>query len=154
MISTWEYQYWPRLRLGQYWNSQVDPPRSILVLSGRYHIMSNASIVNNCIMSNGLPDVTLQSTLDRVNIACLTGSDIRTSSYFASITSMVFMVLNGKKYITYIYYILKQLLRYVTVDMECYWTVNLIILTDAERYGIELGTSAFLHIPKLPLYQI
>ena len=34
VISTWEYQYWPRLR------------------SGRYHIMSNASIVNNCIMSN------------------------------------------------------------------------------------------------------
>ena len=26
------------------------PPRSILVLSGRYHIMSNASIVNNCIV--------------------------------------------------------------------------------------------------------
>ena len=26
------------------------PPRSILVLSGRYHIMSNASIVNNCII--------------------------------------------------------------------------------------------------------
>ena len=25
-------------------------PRSILVLSGRYHIMSNASKVNNCIM--------------------------------------------------------------------------------------------------------
>ena len=24
------------------------PPRSILVFSGRYHIMSNASIVNNC----------------------------------------------------------------------------------------------------------
>ena len=38
------------LRLGQYWYSQVDipscpmpPPRSILVLSGRYPIMSNAS---------------------------------------------------------------------------------------------------------------
>ena len=26
------------------------PPRSILVFSGRYHIMSNASIVNNCIL--------------------------------------------------------------------------------------------------------
>ena len=25
-------------------------PRSILVLSGRYHIISTASIVNNCIM--------------------------------------------------------------------------------------------------------
>ena len=26
-------------------------PRSILVFSGRYHIISNASLVNNCIMS-------------------------------------------------------------------------------------------------------
>ena len=30
--------------------SNAAPPRSILVLSGRYHIMSNASIVNNCII--------------------------------------------------------------------------------------------------------
>ena len=29
----------------------MKPPRSILVLSGRYHIMSNALIVNNCIIS-------------------------------------------------------------------------------------------------------
>ena len=33
----------------------IDPdkensPRSILVLSGRYHIISNASLVNNCII--------------------------------------------------------------------------------------------------------
>ena len=27
------------------------PPQSKLVLSGRYHIMSNASLVNNCILS-------------------------------------------------------------------------------------------------------
>ena len=27
------------------------PPRSILILSGRYHIISNASLVNNCIQS-------------------------------------------------------------------------------------------------------
>ena len=33
------------------------PPRSILVLSGRYHIMSNASIVNNCIMSTSLKSI-------------------------------------------------------------------------------------------------
>ena len=26
------------------------PPRSILILSGRYHIISNASLVNNCII--------------------------------------------------------------------------------------------------------
>ena len=35
MISTREYQY---------------SPRSILVFSGRYHIISNASLVNNCIV--------------------------------------------------------------------------------------------------------
>ena len=35
VISTKEYQYSPRL---------------ILVFSGRYHIISNASIVNNCII--------------------------------------------------------------------------------------------------------
>ena len=33
------------------------PPRSILVLSGQYHIMSNASIVNNCIMSTSLKSI-------------------------------------------------------------------------------------------------
>ena len=27
-------------------------PRSILVFSGRYHIISNTSLVNNCIMIN------------------------------------------------------------------------------------------------------
>ena len=38
-------------------------PRSILVLSGRYHIISNASLVNNCILySLG----TLTSCLDHI----------------------------------------------------------------------------------------
>ena len=31
----------------------VASPRSILVFSGRYHIISNASIVNNCIILHG-----------------------------------------------------------------------------------------------------
>ena len=32
-------------------------PRSILVLSGRYHIISNASLVINCIMSTSLKSI-------------------------------------------------------------------------------------------------
>ena len=40
LISTTEYQYWPR-----------QLPQSILVFSGGYHIISNTSIVNNCILS-------------------------------------------------------------------------------------------------------
>ena len=39
LIFTTEYQYWPRL-----------PPRSKLVFSGGYHVISNTSVVNNCIM--------------------------------------------------------------------------------------------------------
>ena len=31
------------------------------------------------------------------------------------------MVKNGRKCITYIYYIIKQLLTYVSVDVECYF---------------------------------
>ena len=40
MISAREYKYLTSAS-----------PRSILVFSGRYHIISNASLVNNCIMS-------------------------------------------------------------------------------------------------------
>ena len=36
---------------------------------------------------------------------------------------------------TYIYVIIKQLLTYVSVDMEYYWTVNVIILTTAPRFS-------------------
>ena len=39
MTSTWKYQYWPK-------------PRSILVLSGRHHIVSNDSIVTNYFLYN------------------------------------------------------------------------------------------------------
>ena len=28
----------------------IDSPQSILIFSGRYHIISNASLVNNCII--------------------------------------------------------------------------------------------------------
>ena len=43
LIYTNEYQYWPRLS-----------PRSILVFSGGYHVISNTSIVNNGMIWNGL----------------------------------------------------------------------------------------------------
>ena len=39
LISTSEYQYWPWLSL-----------QSILVFSGGYHVVSNTSVVNNCII--------------------------------------------------------------------------------------------------------
>ena len=47
VISTRGYQYWPR---GYMPRSVLVfyTPRSILVFSGRYHITSTASIVNNC----------------------------------------------------------------------------------------------------------
>ena len=37
-------------------------PRSILVLSGRYHIISNASLVNNCIMFASNPPIVMALT--------------------------------------------------------------------------------------------
>ena len=44
-----------------------------------------------------------------------------------------------------------QLLTYVDVDMECYWTVN-VILTDAERRSIWLS-SLFDNTPCLPKHK-
>ena len=60
-------------------------------------------------------------------------SERQVFSHDPSVTSMVLTVQNGRKCITYIYYIIKQLLTYVTVDMECYWIVNLTILISAPR---------------------
>ena len=70
---------------------------------------------------HGLLEVTYKHTA-RGNSAWLTGSDVECQviSHDPSVTSMVLMVLNGRKCITYIYYIIKQLLTYVSVDMECY----------------------------------
>ena len=65
-------------------------------------------------------------------------SERQVISNFPSVTSMVLMVWNGRKCITYIYHIIKQLLAYVSVDMECYWTVNSIILTSAQHWPIKL----------------
>ena len=52
-------------------------PRSILVFSGRYHIIFNASLVNNCIILHGLREVT---------------SERQVISHDPSVTSMVLMV--------------------------------------------------------------
>ena len=64
-------------------------------------------------MKPGLVDETLHSirevTLERQVIL-----------HDPSVTSMVLMVQNGRKCKTFIYYIIKLLLTYVSVDMECY----------------------------------
>ena len=73
-------------------------------------------------MSHGLPDVTLKSTRHQVILHGLreVTSESQVISHDPSVTSMVLMVQNGSKCITYIYYIIKQLLTYVSVDMEYY----------------------------------
>ena len=63
-------------------------------------------------------------------------SECQVISHDPSVMSIVLMVQNGRKCIRYIYYIIKQLLTYVSVDMVCYRTVNLIILTSALRRSI------------------
>ena len=64
-------------------------------------------------MLNGLPDVILHG-LQEVTSEC------QVILHDPSIKSMVLMIQIGSKCITYIYYIIKQLLTYVSVDMECY----------------------------------
>ena len=73
-------------------------------------------------MSHGLPDMTLQNTQHEVILHDLREVMLERQviSHDPSVTSMVLMVQNGLKCITYIYYIIKQLLTYVSVDMECY----------------------------------
>ena len=62
-------------------------------------------------MSHGLPDTTLQSTQHEVILHGLQKltSEHQVILHNPSITSMVLMVQNGRK-----------LLTYVSVDMECY----------------------------------
>ena len=67
----------------------------------------------------GFSEVTLQSTRHEV---ILYGFQEMTSerqviSYHPSVKRMVLMVQNGRKCITYSYYIIKQLLTYVFKDM-------------------------------------
>ena len=73
-------------------------------------------------MSHGLLDVTLQSTQHEVILHGLqeVTSESQVISHNSSAMSMVLMVQNGRRYITNIYYIIKQLLTYVLVDMEFY----------------------------------
>ena len=73
-------------------------------------------------MSHGLPDVTLQSTRHDLILHGLREvmSERQVTLHYSFITSMLLMVQNGRKCITYMYYIIKQLLTYVSVDMECY----------------------------------
>ena len=56
------------------------------------------------------------------NIAWFTGSKVRMSSNSAvSILKVnILLVQNGRKYIAYIYHMIKQLLTYVSVDMKYY----------------------------------
>ena len=70
----------------------------------------------------GLPDVTLQSTPHEVILHDLREVTLERQviSHDPSVTLMVSMVQNDRKCITYIYYIIKQLLTYVSVEMECY----------------------------------
>ena len=73
-------------------------------------------------MSHGLPDVTLHGTQYKVILHGLleVTSEGHVISHYPSVTSMVLMVQNGRKCISYIYYMIKQLLTYVSVDMQCY----------------------------------
>ena len=73
-------------------------------------------------MLHGLPDVTLQSPRDEVILKGVreVTSERQVILHDPSVTSMVLIVQNGRKCIAYIYYIIKQWLPYVSVDMECY----------------------------------
>ena len=72
-------------------------------------------------MSDGLSDVTLQSTRHKVILHGLreVTSERQVISHDPSVMSTVLIVQNGRKCITHIYYMITQLLTYVSVDMEC-----------------------------------
>ena len=71
---------------------------------------------------HGLPEVTLQSKRHEVISHGLreVSSERQVISHDPFVTSMVLIVYNDRNCITYIYFIIKQLLTYVSVDMECY----------------------------------
>ena len=64
-------------------------PRSILVLSGRYHIISNASLVNNCKMFTSMhvtvDDVNSVTVSETVNVCALTACIALLMHGFASV---------------------------------------------------------------------
>ena len=59
-------------------------PRSILVFSGRYHIISNASLVNNCIMFSCDTPVAEHRSVHK--IAYIRGSSLDSSTYCKHVT--------------------------------------------------------------------
>ena len=71
---------------------------------------------------HGLPDITLQSTQHEVILHGVreVTSEHQVILHDPSVTSMVLMVYNGTKCITYICFIIKQLLTSVSVDLEYY----------------------------------
>ena len=73
-------------------------------------------------MAHGLPDMTLQSIRHEVILHGLreVTSERQVISHDPFVTSMNLMVQNDRKSVTYFYCIMKQLLTYVSVDMECY----------------------------------
>ena len=54
--------------------SILTSPRSISVFSGRYHIMSNASIVNNCIIFHGCKNVHFH--MENLNILLIVAQNV------------------------------------------------------------------------------
>ena len=73
-------------------------------------------------MSHSLSDVTLQSLGHEVLLHDLREmmSECQIILHDPSVTPMVLIVQNGRECITNIYYIIKQLLTYVLLDMKCY----------------------------------
>ena len=74
-------------------------------------------------MSHGLPGETLQSILHKLILQYdlwEVMSEHQVISHDPSIMTMILIVQNGRNCKTYIYYIIKQLLTYVSVDVECY----------------------------------
>ena len=79
---------------------------------------------------HGFPEVMLQSTGHEVILHGLreVTSKRQVISHNPSVTSIVSCI---KRQEMHNIHLLKQLLAYVSVDLECNWTVNLIILTSA-----------------------
>ena len=73
-------------------------------------------------MSHGFAGHDVAKHAKRGNNAWLMGStsECQVISHDPSVTSMVLMVKNGRNCMTYYYFMIKQLLTYISVDMKCY----------------------------------
>ena len=107
LISTIEYQYWPRLS-----------PRSTLVFSSGYHGISNTSIVNNCIMASDF-----RQYIAEYNVVTVWRHPIRRGVIFASALCLLSSNEHIKfKFITYRFKCLVKLrysLKIYFVDALC-----------------------------------